>query len=135
MRFAQVSWKRGAAAMLLLALIVPVLAACGSSAPSATAPTAAAPAAEATQAPAPTSAPAPTEAAAATAAPAATAGTEATAATAPAGQMGGLTENNGLAVASVKSCDKPYAGLIKEIAAVDKLTVRFTMCSPDPAFQ
>jgi ABC-type transport system substrate-binding protein len=37
-------------------------------------------------------------------------------------------------VASVKSCDAPYSGLIKEIAAVDKSTVRFTMCSPDPAF-
>ncbi|HEU5097508.1 MAG TPA: ABC transporter substrate-binding protein, partial [Roseiflexaceae bacterium] len=48
---------------------------------------------------------------------------------------GGLTQTNGLSVASVKSCDAPYAGLIKEIAAVDPLTVRFTMCSPDPAFQ
>jgi ABC-type transport system substrate-binding protein len=33
---------------------------------------------------------------------------------------------------SAPNCD--YGGLIKEIAAVDKLTVRFTMCAPDPAF-
>ncbi|MEN4013331.1 MAG: ABC transporter substrate-binding protein [Chloroflexota bacterium] len=28
-----------------------------------------------------------------------------------------------------------YAGIIKEIAALDELTVRFTLCKPDPAFQ
>ncbi len=28
-----------------------------------------------------------------------------------------------------------YSGIIKEIAAVDELTVRFTLCKPDPAFE
>jgi len=34
----------------------------------------------------------------------------------------------------VTSPDCDYGGLIKEIAAVDELTVQFTMCVPDPAF-
>ncbi|MEJ5309081.1 MAG: ABC transporter substrate-binding protein [Anaerolineae bacterium] len=33
---------------------------------------------------------------------------------------------------SVPSCD--YGGKMKEIAAVDELTVRFSLCKPDPAF-
>ncbi len=33
---------------------------------------------------------------------------------------------------SAPSCD--YGGLLKEIRAVDMLTVRFTLCAPDPAF-
>jgi peptide/nickel transport system substrate-binding protein len=128
-----ISWRRHGALALLLALLIPILAACGGAAPAAAPseqPTAA-------QAAAPTTAPEPTAAPAAepTAAPA-----EPTAAGAPtsapaAGSNGGLTQANGLSVASVTSCDAPYAGLIKEIAAVDPLTVRFTMCSPDPAFQ
>jgi ABC-type transport system substrate-binding protein len=128
-----ISWRRHGALALLLALLIPILAACGGAAPAAAPseqPTAA-------QAAAPTTAPEPTAAPAAepTAAPA-----EPTAAGAPtsapaAGSNGGLTQANGLSVASVTSCDAPYVGLIKEIAAVDPLTVRFTMCSPDPAFQ
>jgi ABC-type transport system substrate-binding protein len=35
-------------------------------------------------------------------------------------------------VMSAPDCD--YGGLFKEIAAVDKLTVQFSMCAPDPAF-
>lgn len=35
-------------------------------------------------------------------------------------------------VVSAENCD--YGGLIKEIAALDELTVQFTMCAPDPAF-
>lgn len=35
-------------------------------------------------------------------------------------------------VVAAENCD--YGGLIKEIAAVDEHTVRFTMCVPDPAF-
>jgi ABC-type transport system substrate-binding protein len=35
-------------------------------------------------------------------------------------------------VLSAPDCD--YGGKVKEIAAVDELTVRFTMCKPDPAF-
>jgi ABC-type transport system substrate-binding protein len=35
-------------------------------------------------------------------------------------------------VASAENCD--YGGLIKEIAAIDELTVQFSLCSPDPAF-
>lgn len=35
---------------------------------------------------------------------------------------------------SLAAPDCEYGGLFKEIAAVDPLTVQFTMCSPDPAF-
>jgi ABC-type transport system substrate-binding protein len=35
-------------------------------------------------------------------------------------------------VVSAENCD--YGGLIKEIAALDELTVQFTMCASDPAF-
>jgi peptide/nickel transport system substrate-binding protein len=35
---------------------------------------------------------------------------------------------------SLAAPDCEYGGLIKEIAAVDEFTVRFTMCAPDPAF-
>ncbi len=37
-------------------------------------------------------------------------------------------------VYGVESCDN-YNGIIKEIAALDELTVRFTLCVPDPAFE
>ena len=109
-----VSPKRSLVLALLLALVLPILAACGGSAPATTQPTAAP--APATAAPEPTAAPAP--------------------ASEP---IGGVTTTNNLMVASVKACDaeyagQKYAGLIKEIAAVDKNTVRFTMCAPDPAF-
>jgi ABC-type transport system substrate-binding protein len=36
-------------------------------------------------------------------------------------------------VYSAESCD--YGGIIREIAAVDELTVRFSLCVPDPAFR
>jgi ABC-type transport system substrate-binding protein len=36
-------------------------------------------------------------------------------------------------VMTAESCD--YGGLIQEIAALDELTVQFTMCRPDPAFR
>ncbi|MCB9418432.1 MAG: peptide ABC transporter substrate-binding protein [Ardenticatenaceae bacterium] len=35
-------------------------------------------------------------------------------------------------VMAAENCD--YGGLLKEIAALDELTVQFTMCAPDPAF-
>lgn len=35
-------------------------------------------------------------------------------------------------VVAAENCD--YGGILKEIAAVDELTVRFTLCKPDPAF-
>ena len=35
-------------------------------------------------------------------------------------------------VVAADSCD--YGGKIKEIRALDELTVQFTMCKPDPAF-
>ncbi|HEX5692104.1 MAG TPA: ABC transporter substrate-binding protein, partial [Roseiflexaceae bacterium] len=130
-------WKRSAALVLLLALMLPIIAACGGAAPTTggatTVPAAATTAPEATAAPEATGAAEPTSAPEATAAGAeATAAPEATTGTAV--QNGGMTEANGLAVASVQSCDAPYTGLIKEIAAVDASTVRFTMCRPDPAF-
>jgi len=37
-------------------------------------------------------------------------------------------------VYGVESCEN-YNGIIKEIAALDELTVRFTLCVPDPAFE
>ncbi len=37
-----------------------------------------------------------------------------------------------LMVVTAPDCD--YGGLFKEIAAIDPLTVQFTMCAPDPAF-
>jgi peptide/nickel transport system substrate-binding protein len=136
MRLAHTSWQRGATLALLLALLVPILAACGGTAPAATEQTAAPPAATtapATAAPAATAAPEPTSApAAATSEPAATSA-------ASGDTIGGMTTNNGLAVASVTACDAEYqgakyTGLFKEIAAVDPLTVKFAMCAPDPAF-
>jgi ABC-type transport system substrate-binding protein len=135
MRFARISWRRSGALALLLALMLPILAACGGTptTPAAAPTTAAAPTAAAA---APTAAPEPTAAASApTAAAEPTAAGAPTAAAEPAAlQNGSMTTANDLSVASVTSCDAPYAGLIKEIAAVDPLTVRFTMCSPDPAF-
>src|SRR6266540_2967007 len=107
MQPARICWRRSAALALILALVVPILAACGGGAPAATEqPTAGA-------------AEAPTAAAAQPT-------------VSPADLIGGLTETNGLAVASVKACDAKfqgaaYGGLIKEIAAVDKTTVRLTM--------
>lgn len=35
---------------------------------------------------------------------------------------------------SLAAPDCEYGGLFKEIAALDELTVQFTMCAPDPAF-
>ncbi|MFN2109719.1 MAG: hypothetical protein ACK2UI_08665, partial [Anaerolineae bacterium] len=35
---------------------------------------------------------------------------------------------------SVSAPDCSYGGKIKEIAAVDELTVKFSLCKPDPAF-
>lgn len=139
MQLARIS-RRSPIWVLLLALIVPILAACGGTAPATTE--------QATTAPATTAAPEPSAAAEATseatAAPEATAEataeatTEATAAAA--GEpIGGMTMNGDLMVASVTACDAEYAGakytgLFKEIAAVDATTVKFTMCAADPAF-
>lgn len=81
-----------------------LLAACAPAAPAA--PTAA-------PAPAPTEAPAPTAATAATEAPAP-----------PAMRK--------LMKVEAPNCD--YGGTMKAIEAVDELTVKFTLCSPDPAF-
>jgi peptide/nickel transport system substrate-binding protein len=95
-----------------------LLAACGGAATPA-APTAA-PAA--TEAPAPTEAPKPTEAPAPTEAPKPT---EAPAATeAPKAAAG----------AKIEAPDCSYGGTMKSIEAVDEMTVKFTLCSPDPAF-
>ncbi len=109
------SLRRPVAWLLLLTLLVPVIAACGGTPPTTEGPTAVPTQAQAATdvptAAAPTAAPAPTDAAAAPT-------------TAPA--------TGELMVASAPDCD--YGGLIKEIAAVDPLTVRFTMCAPDPAF-
>src|SRR5262245_62736137 len=79
MRLSWISWRASSAVALLLALVLPILAACGGGAPAANEPAAtAAPAAQATAAPEkPTeAAPAATSAPAATAAPAASGGAD-----------------------------------------------------------
>lgn len=107
------------AALMLLALLVPLIAACGG-APAAQTPT---------EAPAPTAAPE-----APTAAPAPEATAEAP--TEPAGESQAIyTTENGLMTVAAVECGGDYNGLLKEIAAVDPLTVRFTFCVPDPAFR
>jgi peptide/nickel transport system substrate-binding protein len=121
--------RRGSAIFLLMALLVPILAACGGSAPTTAEPTSAPAAPAATEAPA-----------AATEAPAAEATEapveEATEAPAATGSQGGLTKNGDLLVAGVESCDvNGYAGILKEIAALDEHTVQFTLCNVDPAFE
>ena len=45
----------------------------------------------------------------------------------------GLAETDGLLTLSAGSCN--YGGKIAQITAVDDLTVEFTMCKPDPAFE
>lgn len=135
MGFRHISWQHLAARVLLFVLVIPLVVACGTAPTGGTQTTTSAPPATsapvATTPPEATSAPAPTTAPAVTA-EAPTAGTEPTATTATTGTSV-LKEENGLLVAAAPNCD--YGGLIKEIAAVDKMTVRFTMCSPDPAFR
>jgi peptide/nickel transport system substrate-binding protein len=114
---------RPLAGALLLALLIPVLAACGG-APTAQTPPTTAPAAEA-----PTTAPA-TEAP--TAVPAAEAPT--TAAETPATESQAIYAEGELMGVSTE-CGGDYTGNIREIAAIDPLTVRFSFCEPDPAFR
>jgi ABC-type transport system substrate-binding protein len=106
------SRRRPAALVLLLALLVPLIAACGGGAP--TGQEATTPPETATDAP--TDAPEPTDAPD-------TATTDVAATPSDTGE---------LMVVSAADCD--YGGLIQEIAAIDPLTVQFTMCAPDPAF-
>ncbi len=47
-------------------------------------------------------------------------------------EMGALTMDGDLLTLDAGGCD--YGGKFASITAVDKLTVQFTMCSPDPAF-
>lgn len=120
--------RRVIAGSLLLMLLIPVLAACGS--------TPAAPAATtapvvATEAPV-----AATEASAAeaTEVPAAEA-TEAPTAEAPAAESQAVYTEGDLMAVAAKECGNGYTGEIKEIAATDASTVKFTLCTPDPAFR
>ena len=46
-----------------------------------------------------------------------------------------MTENNGLLVAAANECGGSYTGMLKEIAALDSHTVKFTLCNVDPAFE
>jgi peptide/nickel transport system substrate-binding protein len=108
---------RPLAGALLLALLIPLLAACGGATTTQTPPTTA-PAADA-----PTTAPA---AEAPTTAPAAEAPTTAPSEPAPADE---------LMVVAAPECGGDYTGIIREIAALDELTVRFSLCVPDPAFR
>ncbi len=122
---------RASAGVLLLALLIPVLAACGST-PAAPAPTTAPAATEA--APAPTEAPAATEAA--TEAPTEATTEEATEEPAASGESQAVYTEGDLMAVAVTSCDaEGYTGQLREIAAVDPLTVRFSLCQPDPAFR
>jgi peptide/nickel transport system substrate-binding protein len=120
---------RTIAGILLLMLLIPILAACGS-APAAE-PTEA-PAAEATEAPEaePTEEPAaePTEEPAAEA-------TEEPADEPAADSQAIYTTEGDLMTVAAAECGNGYDGQIKEIAAVDGGTVKFTLCTPDPAFR
>lgn len=50
-------------------------------------------------------------------------------------QMAGGDEATGDMMVVSADCDaEGYTGLFKEIAAIDPLTVQFSMCTPDPAF-
>jgi peptide/nickel transport system substrate-binding protein len=124
------SGQRTIAGILLLMLLIPILAACGAAPVSepAAEPTEA-PAAEATEAPAEEPAAEPTEE------PAAEEPTEEPAAEEPAAESQAIyTEGDLMAVTAVE-CGNGYTGQIKEIAAVDESTVKFTLCVPDPAFR
>ncbi len=113
--------KRLSSVFALTAATAMVLAACG--APAAPAAPTAAPAPAATEAPKPTEAPAATEAPKATEAPAATEAPKAT--EAPAAMAGDKM---------IAAADCTYGGTMKSIEAVDDMTVKFTLCAPDPAF-
>lgn len=108
--------------LTLLTLLALALTACGGT--------------TAVQTPTATTAATPT-AEAATATPgAAEAPTAATATTAePTANQAIYTTENGLMTVAAVACGGDYSGLLKEIAAVDPLTVRFTFCEPDPAFR
>ena len=83
-----------------------------------------------TAAPAPTTAPVePTQAPEPTMAPEPTAMPEPTKAPEPTDTPEPAVE---MMVMAAENCD--YGGILKEIAAVDALTVRFSLCKPDPAF-
>ncbi len=116
------------AGVLLLALLIPVLAACGG-APAAQPPAQQTPEA-ATAAPAATEAaaePAPTEAAAEEPTE------ESTEAPATGGQA--VYAEGDLMAVSTECGANGYNGMIQAIEAVDEYTVRFSLCSPDPAFR
>lgn len=49
-------------------------------------------------------------------------------------QAGGPAEEKPFEPIAVSAPDCEYGGLFKSIEAVDQYTVKFTMCSPDPAF-
>lgn len=108
-------------------MLLPTLAACGTESPTAT-PIVAAPTAT-TAAVEPTAAPTDTVAAAKPTDTVAVAGATATTA---------MTETANQAASTTSSLysavDCSYGGLMKSIEAVDDTTVKFTLCSPDPAF-
>jgi peptide/nickel transport system substrate-binding protein len=112
------------AVLALFVLLLPLLVACGpeAAAPTPTAATSAEPTATTAMAE-PTATEAVAEATP-TEAMAAETPTEAAAAN----QTGTATET----MYAAASCD--YGGLMKSIEAVDDVTVKFTMCAPDPAF-
>ncbi|HMQ32366.1 MAG TPA: ABC transporter substrate-binding protein [Chloroflexaceae bacterium] len=125
---------RPLAGALLLALLIPVLAACGG-APAAQPPAEQTPEA-ATAAPAATDAA--TEPAATEAAPteAATEGaTEEATAPAAAGEGQATYAEGDMMGVSTECGADGYSGQIQAIEAVDESTVRFALCAPDPAFR
>src|SRR5215203_2427876 len=105
-------------------MLVPMLAACGTETPTAT-PIAAAPTATTAPAAAPTDTVAAAKPTNTVAAPAATATTAMT-------ETVSQTDSDTNKLYSAVDCS--YGGLMKSIEAVDDTTVKFTLCSPDPAF-
>ncbi len=124
-------WRRQAALLLLLALFLPILAACGGQQGAAPeAPTEAAEPTEPTEAPEATEPTTETEAEAPTEGDAAEEPTEADAAEEPTAET--AAAEGDLLTVSAPDCE--YGGILQEIAAIDEMTVQFTMCRPDPAF-
>ncbi len=114
--------------LLLPALFLPILAACGGQQGAAPeAPTEVAETTEATEATEPTTE---TEAETPTEADAEEEPTEADAEEEPTEET--AAAEGDLLVVSAPDCE--YGGILQEIAAIDEMTVQFTMCRPDPAF-
>lgn len=113
-------FSRKLALLALVALLVPMLAACGGPETPTATPTGTTAQATAVPTAAPTDV---LEIATATLMPEAS----------PTGMMGGMGTSSATDTLYA-AADCSYGGIMKSIEAVDDTTVRFTLCAPDPAF-